>query len=72
MAPDPDWWHPTTDDYTATYDEAPRPTGPDDAEPDGEGEDDPTIGEEYAEEDADIRYKIERGRPGYARPDDEE
>ena len=30
-ATDPDWWAPHTDDYTATYDETPRPTGPDDA-----------------------------------------
>ena len=68
--PDPDWWTPHTDDYTATYDEAPRPTGPDDAEP-GEDEDERTMGEVLADFDTEVRYSIERGRPGFAADTDD-
>ncbi len=64
---DPAWWTPHTDDYAATYDDTPRPTGPDDAEPDDD-DNNLTIGEDYADHDAAIRFTIERGRPGYTDP----
>lgn len=74
MTRDPDWFTPHTDDYTATY-------GADDGDPADEcdcGEDDcsecedgPTVADEYADVDTTIRYTIERGRPGYAYPDED-
>lgn len=68
--PDPDWWTPHTDDYTATYDK----TAPDEPclchQPEcvvcggASG-----LGDELADFDTEIRFTIERDRPGYADPD---
>lgn len=63
MTRDPDWWQPAADDYAATFNNT---------EADAVNGDGPTIGEEYADFDTGVRFSAERGRPGYAHPEEDD